>query len=204
MTTTTKRITIALIAAGALSAGCSSGKPAAREPEQNAVQTRQLDRARAVELFNKATALHRDGDLSGALLTYRDSIEADNTFYAAWNNMGQLLMEQKNYADAVSAYRVASDLQPSDPRPEYNIGLAYQTIGWGDESYKHFELALLRDPNYLPAIRGAVRSAEMLGMGTQTVLGYIRTGMLRETDEQWRTYFERQRFRVEKLIEEQG
>ena len=163
---------------------------------------KQRSRAEALDLFRQASQLHQDGQYDKALQRYRESIDKDNTIFATWNNMGQLLMQQKNYADAVAAYKVASDLQISDPRPDYNIGLAYQTIGWGEESYTHFQRSLDRDANYLPALRGAVRSAEMLGAGDQRVLDYIRNGQLRETNEQWREYFDRQRFRVEKLIDE--
>lgn len=159
-------------------------------------------RAMALELFREASQLHEDGKSEQALVKYRQSIETDNTIFAAWNNMGQLLMQQKNYADAVAAFKVASDLQQTDPRPDYNIGLAYQTIGWGEESLTHFQISLDRDPNYLPSIRGVVRSAEMLGKGDQQILEFIRNGQLRETNEQWREYFDRQRFRVEKVIDE--
>ena len=100
------------------------------------------------------------------------------------------------------AAKIAADLQMDDPRPDYNIGLAYQTIGWGDESYEHFQRSLDRDSNYLPSLRGIVRSAEMMGIGNQQVIEHIRNGQLRETNDQWREYFDRQRFRVEKLIEE--
>lgn len=184
----------------ALLTACSGSGPSRAAAGESGPSSRE----RAITLFRDASALHERGKLDDALLKYRASIEADNTYFAAWNNMGQLLMDRRNYADAVSAFRVASDLEPSDPRPEYNIGLAYQTIGWGEESYNHFQIALERDENYLPALRGVVRSAEMIGLGNPEVLGYIRQGRLKESNDQWRSYFERQHFRVEKLIEEQG
>lgn len=197
MTTTRTMCTISIACLLSL-AGCGSSGSSTRDPVPTMERTN--DRALAIQRFNEASRAHEKGDHEKALVLYRASIEADNTFFAAWNNLGQLLMDQKNYADAVSAFKVASDLQPSDPRPEYNIGLAYQTIGWGEESFKHFELALERDQKYLPALRGVVRSAEMLGRGDEIVNEYIRSAMLRETDPQWRAYFERQRFRVEKSM----
>ena len=199
---TTRTIGALSIACLLTLAGCGSSGDQSREPAPTIERTN--DRALAIQRFNDASRAHERGDHEKALELYKSSINADNTFFAAWNNMGQLMMDQKNYADAVSAFKVASDLQPSDPRPEYNIGLAYQTIGWGDESFNHFELALERDAKYLPALRGIVRSAEMLGRGDQVVREYIRSAMLRESDPQWRAYFERQRFRVEKTMEDEG
>lgn len=185
--------------------GCSAPKMNwdKAEPAIDPVEAySQRSRVKALELFREASKLHEEGESVKALAKYRESIDVDNTLFAAWNNMGQLLMQQKNYADAVAAYKIASDLQTTDPRPDYNIGLAYQTIGWADESYEHFQRSIDRDPNYLPSLRGAVRSAEMLGIGDQQVLEYIRNGQLRETQAEWRAYFDRQRFRVEKLIDE--
>lgn len=193
-----------LVSLGAV--GCSSSSSRDRSANEDNTYAEQegvqRSRAKALEYFRQASQLHEDQEYDKALIKYRESIEQDNTLFAAWNNMGQLLMQQKNYADAVAAYKIASDLQLNDPRPDYNIGLAYQTIGWGKESLIHFERSLERDSNYLPSIRGAVRSAEMLGVGDQQVLEYIQNGQLRETDDQWREYFDRQKFRVEKLIEE--
>ena len=208
MTTTPTRIALTglLLTATTILGACSTTQSSKDTTPQNAGDPveayKQRSRAQALELFRQASALHEDGQFDKALAKYRESIEMDNSIFAAWNNMGQLLMQQKNYADAVAAYKIASDLQLNDPRPDYNIGLAYQTIGWGDESYTHFQRSLDRDPNYLPSLRGVVRSAEMLGIGDQKVLGFVRNGQLRETEEQWREYFDRQRFRVEKLMEE--
>ena len=197
---------LALLCAPAIT-GCSSPDRSwdtntARNASDPVDAYKQRSRAEAIALFNEASQLHENGDFENALIKYRESIQKDNTIFAAWNNMGQLLMQEKNYADAVSAYKIASDLQIADPRPDYNIGLAYQIIGWGEESFDHFDRSLDRDPNYLPSLRGIVRSAEMLGSGDQRILDFIRSGQLRETDDQWREYFDRQRFRVEKLIEE--
>ncbi len=156
--------------------------------------------AEAFEHIRKAEALEAQNKDDEAMLEYRAALEIKNDLFAPWNNMGHLLMKQGNYADAVSAFQIASRLQPSDPRPEYNIGLAYQRVGWAQDSLTHFELALERQSTYLPALRGVVRSAEMVGQADQQILDYIRNAQLRETDEQWKTYFQRQRVRVESQL----
>lgn len=186
-------------------AGCtstSSRSGASAQSEINpALAYSQRRKAEALEHYSAASQLHLDGLTDEALGEYRKALELDGKLYAAWNNMGQLLMAEGNYADAVSAYQIASGIEPTDPRPEYNIGLAYQQVGWARDSYKHFENALSRDPNYLPALRGLIRSAEMLGMGDTDIMSYIRNAQLRETDEQWREYFTTQYYRVQALID---
>ena len=160
----------------------------------------QNKRGDAIGFYNEASALHLDGKDDEALAAYRKALELDDQLYAAWNNMGQLLMAKGNYADAVAAYKIASGLEPSDPRPEYNIGVAYQQVGWAQESHEHFKVAIERDATYLPALHGVIRSAEMLGHGDGQTLQYIRNAQLRETDEQWKEYLSTQYYRVKALV----
>ncbi len=200
-----------LLALGAMTAlpmhGCSSPSPrtdGTPVSEINpAIAYSQRQRARALEHYSAASALHADGKPDEALSEYRKALELDDKLYGAWNNMGQLLMSQGNFADAVSAYKIASGIEPSDPRPEYNIGLVYQKVGWAQDSFEHFQNALSRDPHYIPALRGAIRSAEMLGKGDPQILSYIRNAQLRETDEQWIAYLSTQYYRVEAYIANQ-
>ncbi len=199
------------LAAGALlllplgpgGAGCAAS-PRGRAPVGEidpALATAQRRRQEALDHYQKATRLAQDDQSDQALSEYRRALELDDQLYAAWNNMGQLLMARGNYADAVGAYQIAAGIEPTDPRPEYNIGLAYQQVGWAQDAYDHFERSLTRDPNYLPALRGLVRSAEMQGRGDEELLNLIKQAQLRETDEKWREYFRTQFFRVQALIE---
>jgi len=193
----------ALACSGALMTGCSSTPTRSGDALSEidpAIAYSKRRHAEALEHYQTASALHLDDQTDEALAEYRMAIELDKKLYAAWNNMGQLLMEQGNYADAVSAFKVASGLEPSDPRPQYNMGIAYQRVGWAKDSFEHFVSALERDPNYLPALRGAIRAADMLGAGTEPILGYIKTAQLRETDEEWREYLSTQYYRVQALL----
>ncbi len=187
--------------------GCSSSSPrteGSRVSEINpAIAYSQRRRAQALEQYRRASTLHAQGETDEALSAYRKALELDDKLYGAWNNMGQLLMDQGNFADAVSAFKIASGIEPTDPRPEYNIGLVYQKVGWAQDSFEHFQSALDRDPNYIPALRGIIRSAEMLGKGDPQILGYIRNAQLRETDEQWNDYLSTQYYRVEAYITNQ-
>lgn len=192
----TKQLTMILVfAAAAMIAGCASSSPIAGPQTPPDVR-----RARAVMMMPAAESKADKGDIEGAIEAYREIIQMSGNLYAAWNNMGELMMRQDNYADAVSAFNIAADLEPTDPRPKYNIGVAYQSTGWADLAGDYFSEALERDPSYLPALRGATRSAEYTGYADDITLDRIRRGLLREVDPAWRTYFERQRFRVEAAL----
>lgn len=206
---TLTRITIGacVIVAGSTLSACGGSSPvrdrsASLNEIDPAMQVLRQNRAKAREHYAKATELYKMGKHDEALDEYRTALELDDQLYAAWNNMGQLLMEQKNYADAVSAFQIAASIEPSDPRPLYNIGLAYQRVGWASDAFESYKKALQRDEYYLPAMRGLARSAEMLGTGDRTLLETIKQAQLRERDEQWRDYFRTQYNRVETLIED--
>jgi len=198
--------TLLLLIAGIWLAGagaCSSSpkmdnRPGATTAE--AVDQIARRRAEAVRLAQEAERFEAS-DRPRAIATYRQALSIDDTLHNAWNNLGMLLMEDGNYADAVAAFQVAGDLMPVDPRPHYNIGLAYQRNGWGEEAYRNFAIALERDPSHLPSMRGFIRAVEMTGRADDRTVQIIRTAMMRETDEEWRAYFQRQRYRVEAMME---
>lgn len=160
---------------------------------------RQRDEARSH--YAKALNLSAKGKTDEALEEYRNALDLDDQLYAAWNNMGQLLMDEGNYADAVAAFQIAAGIEPTDPRPLYNTGLAYQRVGWASDAYASYERALIRDPAYLPAMRGLTRSAEMMGTANTALLQVIKEGQLQERDEQWRDYFRAQYQRVQNLLD---
>jgi tetratricopeptide (TPR) repeat protein len=166
----------------------------------DAVEQAARRRAEAQRLVQEAERIERT-DAARAIETYRRALALDDTMHNAWNNLGMLMMDQGNYADAVAAFQVAADLMPVDPRPSYNIGLAYQRNGWGEEAYRNFAIALERDPSHLPSMRGYVRAAESTGRADDRTIQVIRTALMRETDEQWRAYFQRQRYRIEAMMD---
>jgi tetratricopeptide (TPR) repeat protein len=195
-----------LAAAGALAflPACTSSGPKLKD-RNGATAAEQINelgrrRAEAVRLAQDAETYEQD-DPAKAIETYKAALREDDSLHNAWNNLGMLLMNQGQYADAVSAFQAAGDLMPGDPRPMYNIGLAYQRNGWGEEAYRHFNLALERDPSHLPSMRGFVRAAEMTGRADDSVIDVIRRATMRETDAQWKSYFERQRYRVEAVLD---
>jgi len=140
------------------------------------------------------------GDSAGAIRHYRQAILLDGDRYVAWNNLGVELMNDGNYLDAVAALKVAADLSPRDPRPVANIGLAYQEMGWAQDALDHYNEALMRDENFLDALRGFAHAEETLGQGSLQSLERIKRALMIEKDEQWRDFFQRRRFRVEALL----
>lgn len=204
--TTPLTLVVMLISFAAVMPACTSSPARDRSGQAGeidpalAYSRRQREQAR--EHYAAALEFSAKGKTEEALAEYRSALELDDQLYAAWNNMGQLLMDKGNYADAVAAFQIAAGIEPTDPRPLYNTGLAYQRVGWASDAYTSYERALTRDPNYLPAMRGLARSAEMMGSSSTRLLQVIKEAQLQERDEQWRNYFRAQYDRVQTLLDE--
>ena len=117
-----------------------------------------------------------------------------------WNNLGLLLLERGEPDKAISAFSMASELDPTDPRPVTNVGITMLRIGWAEDAIDDFHRALEISPSYLPALRGAIRAADLLGRAQYEDLERIRRALLAERDDQWRAYLERQRFLIESRL----
>lgn len=78
------------------------------------------------------------GRLGQAEKILRRAIEVDETFVPAWNNLGVVLMEKGEYAEAARVFRVAFGLDNGNsPEIRDNLRLA---------------LAKIENPAYSPAI----------------------------------------------------
>lgn len=181
--------------------GCKSTKPL--PTLQDSMTQVAQRRSEAIRLTDQAFKAQQAGKLDRADELYRQALTLDGSISAAWNNLGELLLSQGFYQDAVQAFGEAAALSPADPRPEYNIAVAYQKSGWAKDALEHFGYALDRDPNYRPAIRGGIKAAAELGTASRDIHSWIRQGLLNETDEAWRSFFEQQRFRVEAALEDE-
>lgn len=202
MGTRTAVLLAALLAAPlVLAGGCKSAKPVTTL-EDSMAQVAQR-RGEAIRLTDQAFKAQQGGNLARAEELYREALTLDGSISAAWNNLGELLLSQGYYQDAVQAFSESAALSPVDPRPEYNIGVAYQKSGWAKDALTHYGNALARDPSYRPALRGAIKAAAELGTASRDIHGWIRQGLLNETDESWRSFFEQQRFRVEAALDDE-
>ena len=57
-------------------------------------------------------------------------------------------------------------------------------------------MALERSPNYLPALRGAIKASHLLGEADEKRLTQVRRALMIETDPTLREFFEREQVRI--------
>lgn len=157
----------------------------------------------AAKLATQAEKALRDQKYEKAEEYGRQAIGLAPDLAGAWNNLGVALMEQQKYMDAAQAFKRAGDLTPTDPTPYENLGLVYYRAGFDTEALRWYTEALNRDPNWLPALRGAVACAQRLKKADEATLERCNRGLMLEQDDKWRETFERQKLRIEADLQEQ-
>jgi Tfp pilus assembly protein PilF len=183
------RAGLVILSAMLLSCGCASNN--ANRDDLSRQQ------AEAVRVSIEAQQAQKAGYTDRAIALYQEALKLDGEMGAAWNNLGTLLLDKKEYQSAATAYRRAADLSPSDPRPYENLGLLYRQAGWRDDSVKYYEMALERDPDSLPALRGFALAAKEQARADEITRDRLRRAMMVEKDEAWRSEFQSQLLRVE-------
>ncbi len=202
-----------LVVCGAVAvfgAGCTSTGPRSTSSTSTAIslQAEQLVKARQLALGAAATATRAEAARAKdrtaeadklsrrAIGQYREALSYSSDMPEVWNNLGIQLMHLQDYLAASEAFILAMQMSPTDPRPCENLGVVYDRTGWAEESLKYFDLALDRSPNYLPALRGAIKAAHLLGEADQKRLDQVRRALMIETDPKMREFFEREQVRI--------
>lgn len=187
--------------------GCESSSKA-RRTEINNPGAEQVAAAREAATVAAGTAAKaqraRDrgkdaeaGKLSRqAIDEYRQALSLSPDMPEVWNNVGVELMRVQDYLGASEAFGMAMQLSPTDPRPAENLGLVYHRTGWAEESLRYYDMALERSPNYLPALRGAIKASHLLGEADEKRLEQVRRALMIEPDPKMREFFEREQVRI--------
>ena len=184
-------------AAALIGAGCGGPEKQESTALRDFNQSRAASLETAMRLAEQAQAAQREGKNIEAITLYEQSIAARADIPSVWHNYGVVLMRQNDYVRAADAFRTAADLAPTDPRPYENLGLIYLERGFHEDALRYYGMALGRDANYLPALRGATLAAKLLLRSDEQVAEWIRRGLLQESDPEWLEIFRSQRIRVE-------
>jgi tetratricopeptide (TPR) repeat protein len=181
--------------------GCASSNGRPKSPSsQMTGESLEVRRERAARLAAQA-AVAEQSDPERALQLYRESIAAYPDFAAAWHNLGEFLYSRGELMPAAEALQTASRLSPTEPRSPYLLGKLYYDRRFFDIARTNFDVAIRRDPNYLPAIRGIVAVASADRSADSTTLALIDRALLLERDPQWLNFFENERLRIQSDLE---
>jgi len=153
--------------------------------------------ARAVRLAEQGD---RAEDPTRALAYYDQAIGEYEELAQAWNGRGVALMALDRYLEAAESFRRAGDLWPDDPRPPYNLGLAYYNRRYFDVARENFSEAIRRSPNHLPSLRAAIECDRVLNGGDESTLAWIERVLMSDCDPDERTELTLFRLKVEKRL----
>lgn len=192
----TKLLLLAALAGVALTAGCAT------RPNRPTVADESARLANATRAWAAGDALKNEGKFAPAADAYRQALSQREDLGAVWNNLGICLMSLDKHREAGGAFQRAAELLPSDPRPFENLGTLYLSRDYPEKAYEFFAKSLARDPNHLPALRGAVQSAKLTNHTEDEDLDRLNRAILIETDPDWLRIMQQERLVLKRVIDD--
>ncbi len=132
-----------------------------RTPAARTVPTREPETAEA--WFERGSDLEYDDAPDEAMTAYRRALELDASLPDAHLNLGRLLHERGETAQAERHYRQALAIRPGDATAAFNLGVALQDVGRLRDAARAYETALGSEPGYADAHYNLAGVYEKLG-----------------------------------------
>ncbi len=183
------------VGALALPAGCTSTPRAPQSDLRGSLD-------QAMTYAQQAAAAQAKGDFAAAAALNQQALRIRDDLGGVWNDLGVCLIEMEQYMPAREALLRAADLLPTDPRPLENLGLMFTRAGFPQEALTQYVRALERDPNWLPALRGATWAQKELLRSDHAGLERAKLGKFIETDPKWKAIFQSEAMRIEQDLAE--
>src|SRR3569623_741659 len=86
------------------------------------------------QLYAEANAASQSGDETGAIEKYRAIIKLAPHLAAAYNNLGALLFNQRDYAHAAEALKRGLELNSNMPTASAILGMSYVQLGENEKA----------------------------------------------------------------------
>lgn len=188
--------------AGALMALCGCRGPASGTvavPDPGPAQ-----RQEAYKLVVQAEAAWKTGKTDRAIELYEKSLELSRDFMVVPNNLGELYRQKGDRLRAVMYFQDAADLDPTDPRPCYNIACIYHEAENPAKALDYFKQSLARHQQYLPSLRGMAQVGRRLVIADDDILSMMNLALLIEKDPAWRKIFQEEKYRIEGALQAAG
>jgi tetratricopeptide (TPR) repeat protein len=118
--------------------------------------------ATASAWFERGMDLEEE-DAEGAVAAYRRALALDPSAPDVWLNLGRLLHERGEVAEAEQCYREAVALQPGEPVALFDLGVALQDQERPEEAATAYERVLALDDTFADAHYNLAAVYETLG-----------------------------------------
>ncbi len=117
--------------------------PKQRKPVQLPVHEKTAD---AMELYERGKEDHKSGRLNRAKMWYEKALIADPGCVVALNNLGVLLIKDRNYPAAVSRFEKAIRLKPEYVDPYYNLACLFALTDRPEQALRYLKRAISIHP----------------------------------------------------------
>jgi len=117
--------------------------PKPKEPVQLEIREKTAD---AMELYQRGKEHHKSGRLNRARMWYEKALTADPGCVVALNNLGVLLIKDKNYPAARNRFEKAIRLEPGYVDPYYNLACLYALTDQPEQALRYLKRAVSIDP----------------------------------------------------------
>ncbi|MGD9894999.1 MAG: protein kinase family protein, partial [Dehalococcoidia bacterium] len=124
-----------------------------------------------IEWHNRGASLAAMGRTDEALECYRRAVELDSSLAKPWHNMAHILMEQKNYEQALQYFDKAIEVG-SESESWNDKGMALWALQRFDQALQCFDEAARSDPNYGLPWRNKGTVLELLDQSSNADLSY--------------------------------
>ena len=102
----------------------------------------------AKNYFNSGNQSYKRGDLEGALLSYSNVLDVDETFYQAHYQVGVIQSKMGDKDAAVESYEKALEVNPQFYKGFFALGLAKSSMNDSDGAISALEAAININPGY--------------------------------------------------------
>ena len=130
--------------------------------------------------FERALAREQRADVAGACDAYRRALELEPEMADAQINLGRLLHEQGEGAEAARLYHLAIANAPDDPVAHYNLAIVLEDQRHFAAAVAHYQKALVSDPEFADAHFNLGRLLDRLGRHSEAIRHLCRYKQLSE------------------------
>ncbi|MCL2701114.1 MAG: tetratricopeptide repeat protein [Phycisphaerae bacterium] len=149
-TKTTARLAWILVVGMIISVGCGGPQDVSKQQVKA-----QWDQSRATMLYSVASEHLRVGQLDQAFIKTREALALAPEFHPASILLGKVLIEQGNYADAITVLATVCEKLPQAAEPVYLLGVAQEKMRQYDSALVSYRKAYMLDNSRLDAVNAA-------------------------------------------------
>lgn len=133
-----------------------------RQADQQQPQTqeeREMTRQKVASLLERGAQLFNEGNYGEAETVFLDVVRLNPKEVEAYEYLGEVYMEKKEYEHAIQTLEFARSLNPNDDRIYYDLGRVYQTQQDWKKALEYFRVCVELMPNNPKNLHGLLQAS---------------------------------------------